>query len=134
MNVHRPLRWFTACVALAALGVGVTACGASRESGIGGAESSPIGADDSATYEYKVPFGTGNKIDSGEVVAIMPQTLDVKVGESIRIVNDDIRDYMIGPFFVTAGQTLAMRFTHKGTIKGVCQINPEGEFIINVNA
>ena len=109
------------------------ACGTSRESGIGGAESSPIGSKDPATYEYKVPFGTGNKIDSGEVVSIMPQTLDVKVGESIRIVNDDIRDYMIGPFFVSAGQTLAMRFTHEGTIKGVCQINPEGEFIIIVS-
>jgi hypothetical protein len=88
------------------------------------AESSPIEADDEATYEYNVPFGTGNRIDSGEVVEIMPQRLTVKVGESIRIVNDDIRDYMIGPFFVMAGQTLAMRFTHKGTIEGVCQINP----------
>ena len=116
-----------------ALTLTATACGVSRDSGIGGAESSPIGSKDPATYEYKVPFGTGNKIDSGEVVSIMPQTLDVKVGESIRIVNDDIRDYMIGPFFVSAGQTLAMRFTHKGTIKGVCQINPEGEFIINVS-
>ena len=79
-----------------------------------------------------MPFGTGNKLDSGKVISIMPQTLDVTVGESIRIVNDDVRDYMIGPFFVAAGQTLAMRFTHKGTIRGVCQINPEGEFIINV--
>jgi len=56
----------------------------------------------------------------------------VEMGESIRIDNDDIRDYMIGPFFVMAGQTLAMRFTQPGTIEGVCQINPEGKFTITV--
>ena len=54
------------------------------------------------------------------------------IDESIRIVNDDIRDYMIGPFFVTAGQSLAMRFTQPGELSGICQMNPEGEFLINV--
>ncbi|MEI7548007.1 MAG: hypothetical protein WCK21_08120 [Actinomycetota bacterium] len=130
---NRPARLLAAGLTVLAFGTLTSACfGSDRGSGVGGAESSPIGPADAATYEYKVPFGTGNKLDSGETIAIMPQTLDVKVGESIRIVNDDIRDYMIGPFFVASGQTLAMRFTHKGTIKGVCQINPEGEFIINV--
>jgi hypothetical protein len=62
----------------------------------------------------------------------MPQHLDVKVGDSIRIKNQDGRDYMIGPFFVTAGQELAMRFTQPGELSGVCQMNPEGEFLINV--
>lgn len=133
MTLPRPLRPLATGLLLLALVGTTTACfGDSRDSGVAQAESSPIGADDDATYEYKVPFGTGNRIDSGEVVEIMPQQLTVKVGESIRIVNDDIRDYMIGPFFVMAGQTLAMRFTHKGTIKGVCEINPEGEFIIDV--
>ena len=79
-----------------------------------------------------MPFGSGNRLDSGEILDIMPQELTVKVGESIRIVNDDIRDFMIGPFFVMAGQTLAMRFTNPGTIEGVCEINPEGKFVITV--
>ena len=131
---HPFLRPLTAVLLAVGLGLGATGCvGADRNGGsAGGAESSPIGPDDEATYEYKVPFGTGNRIDSGEVVSIMPQTLDVKVGESIRIVNDDIRDYMIGPFFVTAGQTLAMRFTHPGVLTGICLVNPGGEFTINV--
>ena len=133
MKTSRISRILASSALVLALVTAASGCGTSRESGIGGAESSPIGAKDPATYEYKVPFGTGNKLDSGKVISIMPQTLDVQVGESIRIVNDDVRDYMIGPFFVAAGQTLAMRFTHKGTIRGVCQINPEGEFIINVS-
>ena len=115
-----------------ALGVLAVGCGTDREgTQIGQAEN--ITANEEATYEYNVPFGTGNRLDSGEIIDIMPQELSVKVGESIRIVNDDIRDFMIGPFFVMAGQTLAMRFTNPGTIEGVCQINPEGKFVITVS-
>jgi hypothetical protein len=123
-----------AVAALLALSFGVVAvgCGPDRPTTqVGQAEN--ITPNEKATYEYRVPFGTGNRLDSGEVLDVMPQQLDVRVGESIRIINDDIRDYMIGPFFVMAGQTLAMRFTHVGTIEGVCQINPEGKFVITVS-
>lgn len=95
-------------------------------------ETSPLEAGDETTYEYLVPFGTGNRLDGGEVIELMPPELEVKVGESIRIVNDDTRDYMIGPFFVTAGQTLAMRFTQPGVLEGVCVVGSGGRFLINV--
>lgn len=85
-----------------------------------------------ATYTFEVPYGTSVKIDQGQQVDLMPQQLDVKVGESIRIINKDGRDYMIGPFFVTAGQELSMQFTQPGVLSGQCDMNPEGEFIINV--
>jgi hypothetical protein len=117
--------------AVLTLGVVGVGCGADREgTRVGQAEN--IAAGEEATYEYLVPFGSGNRLDSGEILDIMPQELTVRVGESIRIVNDDIRDFMIGPFFVMAGQTLAMRFTNPGTIEGVCEINPEGKFVITV--
>lgn len=122
--IRRPV-FATLLVAILAL----VGCGNERTSG---AASKPLGPGDATTYDYTVPFGTGNRLDSGEVIEVMPQTLDVKVGESIRITNDDIRDYMIGPFFVTAGQTLAMRFTHTGELSGICLVNPEGQFIIRV--
>ena len=80
----------------------------------------------SATYEYVVPYGTSVRIDQGQVVDLMPRLLEVKVGESIRITNQDGRDYMIGPFFVTAGQSLAMRFTHDGRAVGRVQHEPRG--------
>jgi len=100
----------------------------------GEVQTSSLGANEATDYEYVVPYGTGNRLDGGEVIELMPPTLDVRVGESIRIVNDDTRDYMIGPFFVTAGQTLAMRFTHPGKLTGICLVNAGGEFTINVVA
>jgi len=122
-------RQIVAALVGVAMTLTVVSCGQERN---GAVQASPLGAADKATYEYKVPFGTGNRLDAGEVIDVMPQRLDVKVGESIRIVNDDVRDYMIGPFFVTAGQTLAMRFTQPGKLTGVCLVNPGGEFTINV--
>lgn len=124
-------RQFLAAVLLGAASLAVAGCGqeaAKRDI----VETAPVGPDDEVTYEFKVPFGSGNRLDSGQTLDIMPQTLDVRVGESIRIINDDIRDYMIGPFFVTAGQTVAMRFTHVGVLTGICLVNPGGEFTINV--
>ena len=73
------------------------------------------------------------RIDQGQLVDIMPRLLEVKVDQSIRIRNRDGRDYAIGPFFVGAGQTLAMRFTREGQLSGMCTMNPEGEFIIKVS-
>ena len=86
------------------------------------------------TFDYTIPEGTASKIAMGRDPKIMPTSITANVGDTIRIVNDDIRDYMIGPFFVTAGQELAMRFTQPGELSGICQMNPEGEFLINVSA
>ena len=115
--------------------LGLAACGG----GSGGSAANPaqwgaLPKDQKATYEFVVPYGTGVKIDKGQQVDLMPQKLSVKVGDSIRIKNQDGRDYMIGPFFVTAGQQLAMRFTEPGELSGVCSMNPEGQFIIKVSA
>ncbi|MCE9622749.1 MAG: hypothetical protein K8R99_10420 [Actinomycetia bacterium] len=125
---RRPL--FAAALLLLASATSVGCAQADDKAG--NVETAPLGANEQATYEYTVPFGTGRSIDSGEIIEIMPQTLQVKVGESIRITNKDIRGYDIGPFYVDALQTLAMRFTHTGRLSGICAVNPDGEFVIEV--
>lgn len=132
MSVHRLLAAAVSAVALVALaGCGSSGGGAAPTTTIG-VRTTDLPITEQATYEYTVPYGTSIKIDAGQTVNIMPQRLDVKVGESIRIRNEDTRDYMIGVFFVKAGQSLSMRFTHSGTLSGSCQMNPEGEFTIVV--
>jgi len=125
MNRRVLARALAAC-AVATL---LVACGEDRK---GEVRTSQLTAGAEATYEYTVPFGTGNRLDGGEVIELMPAELNVKVGESIRIQNLDTRDYMIGPFFVTAGQVLAMKFTHPGELSGVCVVGSGGTFVINV--
>ena len=44
--------------------------------------------------------GAGAKIEAGESINIIPAELMVRVGESLRIINDDDRGHVVGVFFV----------------------------------
>lgn len=85
-----------------------------------------------ATYQYLVPAGTGEALDRGELVEILPASLTAKVGEVIRIVNEDSRGHIVGPFYVGAGETLVQRFASPGVFQGVCTVHPSGQFELKV--
>ena len=126
------LRRIAATVAVAAALLSVTAC-SSGSSSTKAPQWGQLGADEKATFEYVVPNGTSVLLAAGQTLDIMPQELDVKVGDSLRIKNQDGRDYMIGPFYVSANQTLAMRFTNPGTLSGICSMSSSGQIIIKVS-
>lgn len=83
-------------------------------------------------YDYLIPEGTADLIAMGEDPGIMPNSLDVKVGETIRIVNDDTVGHTVGTFYVLAGTTLAHRFERAGVFEGECSTNPADTFILTV--
>ncbi|MCZ7630578.1 MAG: hypothetical protein M5U19_16755 [Microthrixaceae bacterium] len=83
-------------------------------------------------YDYVIPAGTGERMDAGEEVEIVPAELNVKVGENIRVVNEDVRGAMVGIFWVPAKSTVAMEFNSAGTLSGECDVHPSGEFTITV--
>ncbi len=83
-------------------------------------------------YEYTIGPGTGDRIAAGEPVEIVPAELVVRVGESIRIVNDDDQDHYVGVFFVAAGETLTQRFGSAGVLEDLCTVHPSGSFRLRV--
>ena len=83
-------------------------------------------------HDYVIPAGTQDRRLRGETIEIMPAQLDVRVGESIRITNDDDAGAFVGIFYVGAGEVVSMRFTTPGTLSGACDLTPEGEFTIEV--
>lgn len=85
-----------------------------------------------ADWSYTIPAGTGARLARGEKVEILPQRIDAQVGEVIRIVNDDERGYLLGPFYVGPGETLTQRFTAPGTFRGECVVHPSGELLLRV--
>jgi plastocyanin len=85
-----------------------------------------------ADYTYTIPPGTGAKFEAGEYVEILPGELTVRVGEVMRIVNQDDRNHLIGPFFVGAGETLTQRFSTAGEFTGLCTVHPSGQFMLKV--
>ncbi|MEY4231789.1 MAG: hypothetical protein RLZZ362_2638 [Actinomycetota bacterium] len=83
-------------------------------------------------YDYLIPEGTAALIARGKDPGIMPTSLDVRVGETIRIVNDDTVGHTVGTFYVLAGTTLAHRFARAGVFEGECSTNPADTFILTV--
>ena len=116
---------------LLVLALVAVACGGDDRQG---ALVEPDPTADSYDYDYEIPLGTGERFDNGELIEIIPATLEVNVGEVLRIVNDDDRDHLIGPFFVGAGETLVQRFASPGEFEGLCTVHPSGEFVLKVNA
>ena len=116
----------TRLLLLVAFGLFVTACGADELSLI----DDPDAVE--ATYEYVVPAGAGEAYDRGEPLEILPAELEARVGEVIRIRNDDDRGHIVGPFYVGPGETLVQRFASAGTFVGSCTVHPSGQFELSV--
>jgi plastocyanin len=118
---------------VAALSVTVVACGDDQP------ESSSVVVTDVADagefdHEFVIPNGTSDLLAAGEVVEIVPRELVVEVGDSIRIVNNDVRGHAIGVFYVGAGETLTQRFDSPGVLEGLCDVHPSGSFTLRVEA
>ena len=109
-------------------GVMPAACG-----GGGGLEAVPVTTVPGPyTFDYTIPEGTAALIEAGEDPEIMPSSLTAYVGDTIRIVNDDVESHTIGTFYVIAGTTLSYRFTAPGVFEGVCSTNAEATFYLTV--
>lgn len=89
-------------------------------------------ATDQADYEYFIPAGTAERIRSGETIEILPAELDVHVGETIRIVNEDEEGHFIGIFYVGANETVTQRFASEGEFAGNCTVHPSGRIVLRV--
>lgn len=89
---------------------------------------------ENATFEYVIPVGAGEALDAGTPLEILPAELEVNVGDTIRIENQDDRGHTVGPFFVGANETLTQRFSTPGEFEGVCTVHPSGQLVLLVNA
>lgn len=126
----RARRLVGALVAIGVLGL-TAACSGDETStpGISGAS-----AEAAADHEFHIPAGTGERLDAGERIEIIPAELVVNVGEVLRIVNDDDRGHVIGAFYVGPGETLSQQFSTPGVLEGECSVHPSGSFSLTVRA
>ncbi len=96
-----------------ALGIAAVSCGGSN------------GASDKASkvVEIVIPAGTQDKLNRGELVDVMPAELTFRVGDIIRIRNDDTADQYAGPYLVQAGQQFELKFGAPGRYGGLCNLS-----------
>jgi plastocyanin len=85
-----------------------------------------------ADHEYVIPMGTGDRVAAGEVVSVLPARIDAKVGQAIRLVNQDKWGFAAGPFYVGANETLTQTFVSEGEYEGACTLHPSGKLVVKV--
>ncbi len=80
--------------------------------------------------EIVIPEGTQAKLDRGELVNVMPAELYFKVGDVIRIRNDDSVDQFAGPFRVQAETQFELKFGSPGQYGGYCSLSGGADYKI----
>ncbi len=120
--------WKAMLIVLACASVALTACGSDGQDALVVDDPTAV----SFEYDYLIPAGTGDLISSGGPVEILPAELSVRVGEVIRIVNEDDEGHFVGIFFVGAGETVTQRFASEGTFVGACSVHPSGTLTLEV--
>lgn len=73
----------------------------------------------SVIHEFTIPDGTAGRLLWAEDVNIIPNVLDVRVGDKIRVHNEDSELVRLGIFDVRPGETVSMAFNTPGELKGV---------------
>jgi hypothetical protein len=86
------------------------------------------GADDRApqTIEIVVPAGTQERLDRGETVEIMPARLELRVGDTLVIRNEDAVAQSVGPYSVPAHGETRLTYGSPGRFEGYCPLS-EGQ-------
>lgn len=113
-----PARADRRLAALALLAVAVAAlpgCG-------GGDGGAAAGA---RTIVVDVPRGAAARIARGEDVNVVPDRIDARVGDTLRLVNRDVRAHVVGPFLVGPGQRVESRLARAGTYAGACTLHAD---------
>ena len=81
------------------------------------------GGDDARTVELVVPAGTQDRLDAGEQVAVMPDRIDLEVGDTLLIRNEDDVDHTVGPYFVGAEGEISLTYSVAGRYEGYCPVS-----------
>lgn len=91
-----------------------------------------VGDETEATFDFLVPKGTGELVQRGNEVKIIPNPLVMRVGDVIRIRNQDSVGFTVGPFYVGPNQTMTQIATSPGTFKGACLLHTGEELVVTI--
>jgi plastocyanin len=112
---RRTLQALVAGLALVVLVLAGTACGAD---------------DGPRTQEIVIPFGTTEKLSKGEVVDVMPAELRFRVGDTLRIRNEDAAVQVVGPYRVEPGEEFELTYGAPGRYEGMCALTKDERYEI----
>lgn len=84
-------------------------------------------------HSFEIPADATERLNRGERVTVLPQTLAVNVGDTMTIVNNDSEAQSFGPYFVGAGETVTQIFKSATTLEGDCAFTVDGTYKIVIS-
>ncbi|HSJ28114.1 MAG TPA: hypothetical protein VLB67_07865 [Acidimicrobiia bacterium] len=87
-------------------------------------------APEARVVELVVPAGTNARLVAGDTVDILPRELTFRVGDTLRIRNDDSVAQEVGPYFVAAGVEFEVTYGMPGRFEGVCPLSGGEPYVI----
>lgn len=87
---------------------------------------------DPQTQTFVVPDGAAEDAYFGKKVDVMPPEVELRVGDTLVIRNEDSQTASVGPFTVRPGETLRQTFRRPQTLIGECTLSGTGEVKIVV--
>ena len=120
-DISRPtVRHLAGAALIILLAVAAVACGGSD--GSSGAKPKVV--------EIIVPAGTQDKLDRGEIVDVMPALLEFRVGDTLRVRNDDSHVQYAGPYRVLPGEQFELVYGAPGRYGGLCDLSGNSRYEI----
>ena len=97
----------------------------------GGGTVAPVSA--GQTFTYVIPAGTNAKMESGQFVEdVLPEFVNLRVGDSIVVQNDDDATHTFGPITVRGNETTRVDFINPGIYFGLCTVGDHDSITIQV--
>lgn len=84
------------------------------------------------TVEVVVPAGTQERLDAGEEVVVMASRIELRVGDTLLIRNDDSVTQAVGPYTVAAGEQVEFTYGTPGRYAGYCPLSEDDRYEIVV--
>ncbi|MFV0309261.1 MAG: hypothetical protein ACK5OX_16125 [Desertimonas sp.] len=90
------------------------------------------GEREAETFSIVVPAGTQDRLLAGEVVEVMPERIELRVGDRVVIRNDDEVIQAVGPYVVDAGDEITFTYGAPGVYEGFCALSASQTYEIVV--
>jgi plastocyanin len=84
------------------------------------------------TLEYIIPKGTATQLLLGEPINIMPDRIDLSVGDRLIIRNRDVVNHTVGPYTMRPGESIDVTYRRVGRFTGICTVNANSDTVITI--
>jgi mono/diheme cytochrome c family protein/plastocyanin len=79
-----------------------------------------------------IPRGTAAQIANGEDSSVIPELIDLREGDSLVLVNDDVEGHRVGGLYVKEASTVRAKFNDAGSFSYFCSVHPSGQTVFEV--